>query len=1246
MRFLLLITLFLGTLGTPLLAQDAEADRGYLQALIEDNLSGAGREVRITGFKGALSSQATLEELSIADDAGVWLTLRDVTLDWTRSALLAGRIEVNRLSAREIDLPRLPNTKEDLSPEIAEAKPFALPDLPVSVNIGEISADTVTLGEPILGQEVALRLIGGMSLGSGEGEAQLEVTRLDERGALTLVAAYVNDTQVLTLDLKLREDEGGIASTLLNLPDSPSIALDIEGEAPLSDYTAEISLASAGEPRLNGTVTIRADGPPEAVAREFTAALAGDLTPLMGPDYRPFFGTDSQLALQGVRQAGGALDISDFNLTAAQFQLGGSLSLDAAGWPTAFALTGQLGTGTAPVRLPIPGPATQLSSAVIEARFDAAQGDRWRANVTLSELAQPELSIQSATLSGRGAIRRNAPRGVSALAEFALDGLRLSDPALAEAAGDALSGHASLDWTEGKPLRILGLRVLGGTARLAAKGSIDNLSEGFPVTGEARLEAPNLARFAAISGQDIAGQASASISGSGSLLGGEFDIEIGAQTRDLALGIPRLDPLLTSPGTLTLSARRDTTGTNLRRLLISNDVFRATATGRLNTQSGALTLAARLSDLALADKRLDGPAEASVNVAWQTGGDVTLTGLDAALMGAQINATGTLTPDAPGLPASGDLTVDIADLSRFSAMSGQRLRGKANLTLAGNARIQDQTFDITTALDGENIGTGIADLDRLIGGRIALAAKAARTPERIEIENLSVETPQLSLKAEGEGGDNPVNFTARLANLGLFAPDFSGPVTAEGQAHLIGQDARQISLGLSAQGPGGTTAQVDGDIHEHGQRLDLTANGALPLALINGMIRPNALLGTARYDLRVNGAPGLGALSGTVTTNDTRIALPGTGLGVENLSGTVTLANQRAQTDFTARMRDGGQIRISGPIGLSNGFNGDLAIALEGLVVSDQEIYTTTVNGTVTMVGPMTGGAMIGGRLNLEETNIRIPSGLAANSVSLPDLRHVNEPAAVRATRQRAGMIAVETTGGERRPFGLNLLINAPSRIFVRGRGLDAELGGRLRLAGTTDAVEPVGVFQLIRGRLDILGKRLDLTEGLVNMQGALDPYIRFVAETTAEDVTVMIVVEGLASAPEISFTSEPDLPEEEVVARLLFGRGLDTISPFQAAQMASAVATLSGRSGLDVVGKLRGAVGLSDLDVTQTEDGDTEVSAGAYISDKVYSEVIADSTGRQQINLNLDLTNTITLKGGASNEGDTGIGVFFEKDY
>jgi translocation and assembly module TamB len=215
----------------------------------------------------------------------------------------------------------------------------------------------------------------------------------------------------------------------------------------------------------------------------------------------------------------------------------------------------------------------------------------------------------------------------------------------------------------------------------------------------------------------------------------------------------------------------------------------------------------------------------------------------------------------------------------------------------------------------------------------------------------------------------------------------------------------------------------------------------------------------------------------------------------------------------------------------------------------------------------------------------------------------------------------------------------------VRGRGLDAELGGRLRIGGTSADVSPAGFFELRRGRLDILGKRLTLTEGRVTMQGSLDPWLRFVAETEIDSTDVQVIIEGLASAPEVTFASNPDLPQEEIVARLIFGRGLDDISPLQAAQLASAVATLSGGGG-DLVGRLRGGLGLADLDVSQTADGDTQVSAGAYISEKVYTEVTADSAGKQRINLNLDLTGSLTVKGGASNDGDSGIGIFFERDY
>ena len=85
-----------------------EDDRDYLTAFLEDTLSDAGRKVTVTGFVGALSSQATIKQLTIADDDGIWITLNGVRLDWSRSALFSGQVEVSELSAREIIVARPP----------------------------------------------------------------------------------------------------------------------------------------------------------------------------------------------------------------------------------------------------------------------------------------------------------------------------------------------------------------------------------------------------------------------------------------------------------------------------------------------------------------------------------------------------------------------------------------------------------------------------------------------------------------------------------------------------------------------------------------------------------------------------------------------------------------------------------------------------------------------------------------------------------------------------------------------------------------------------------------------------------------------------------------------------------------------------------------------------------------------------------------------------------------------------------
>ena len=229
--------------------------------------------------------------------------------------------------------------------------------------------------------------------------------------------------------------------------------------------------------------------------------------------------------------------------------------------------------------------------------------------------------------------------------------------------------------------------------------------------------------------------------------------------------------------------------------------------------------------------------------------------------------------------------------------------------------------------------------------------------------------------------------------------------------------------------------------------------------------------------------------------------------------------------------------------------------------------------------------------------------------------------------------------------YRLDLTILAPGQIFVRGRGLDAELGGSLTIGGTTAQPIPAGQFDLIRGRLDILQQRFELDEGRISLLGDFSPYLRLVAATEAPDGTeVRIVLDGEVQNLQVTFDSSPQLPQDEVLARLLFGRDIQSISPLQAVQLAAAISTLAG-GGPGLIDQFRTGLGLDDFDVTSTEGGGTAVRLGRYLSENVYTDVTVGTEGTEA-SINLDLTDDLTVRGAVSAEGGTTLGIYFERDY
>ncbi len=1352
---------FLFLSATPALAQDepsflerlfgtdtaeSDAEQGsLLEQLIEDSLSGTGRTVSVTGFRGALSGQATLDSLTISDEDGTWFTLTDATLDWNRAALFAGRLEVTEISAAEILLPRL-GTSDDASAPTPEAGSFQLPDLPVSVEIGRIAAQRVALGQEVIGVEAQLSLNGSVSLSGGEGAAKLDVTRLDQPGTIALDAGYDNTTQNLRLDLSMSEGEGGIVATLASLPGAPSVDFAVTGNAPLSDFAADIRLATDGEDRITGRVML---GETET-ARRISAELRGDIAPVFTPQYRDFFGDSLTLDAEALAFADGRFSLTEFSLFANELALFGTLDLGADRLPERIDITGRIAPETGEtVLLPFADGDTRIGRANLAVQFDAARADDWRGVIRMERFQNASLAADEVMLRATGLISGGTQSAVSGVVDFDMTGLEASSE-IESAIGSTVEGSARITWAGG-PVEIENFSV--DAKDLAASGNavleVDELQV------EAALNMARIANFSGMAGRPLGGQADLSVAARINPLTQAFTASASGSTRDLTVNDPRADAVLAGTARLVLEAQRDTDGLRIDLQTLESDA--ADLTGQANLRSGgsSVALRGRLNQTSLVVPGVSGPSNIALTGQEDDARDWTVTAdLDAPSLAAKVAGLlsniyalpafqGTLDANAPdisifseaaGRALAGQLSVqaeggtnadlsralidaelsgadivigglgtdrllqgpvtlalrgsrtedridietasfegqalvaqiagvltglteipkfdgtvraESADLSVFSTLAQRSLGGQLAVDVEGHATADLAEFKIDGTANGQDIAIGIPDADRLFRGPVDIQVDAARSEGRIAVSNVVVRTASLTAETSGHVGNNGERLTinARLNDVSPYLPGFSGALSAMGTVGLSGDD---FALAIDATGPGGSRTELRGTVAQNAATADVTATGTAPLALANRFIAPRSLAGTSSFNLRLAGPPALGNVSGQIDLTDGRLAAPTLRTALEAISGRIELAQGRATLSLDARAESGGNVNVTGPVDLTTPNTAALRLRLANLRLTDPKLYETTADGEVRIDGPLAGGATIAGTINLGETNVQIPSSGLGGAGAIPEITHLNEPPPVRGTRRKAGLLEQDSNGGNGRDvvYPLNLQILAPNRIFVRGRGLDSEFGGAIRITGTTANVIPIGAFELIRGRLDILGRRLDLEEARITIQGGLIPFLNIRASTEAEDTEVNVEVIGPADSPEIRFTSSPELPQEEVLARLIFGRGLETLSPLQAARLAIAVRTLAGRGGEGIVGNIRGQAGLADLDVTTNEDGNAAVRAGAYLGENIYSDVTVDSEGETQLNLNLDVTPSLTVRGGVTNDGSSSLGIFFERDY
>ncbi|MDB5544333.1 MAG: hypothetical protein JWO64_1482, partial [Hyphomicrobiales bacterium] len=178
-----------------------------------------------------------------------------------------------------------------------------------------------------------------------------------------------------------------------------------------------------------------------------------------------------------------------------------------------------------------------------------------------------------------------------------------------------------------------------------------------------------------------------------------------------------------------------------------------------------------------------------------------------------------------------------------------------------------------------------------------------------------------------------------------------------------------------------------------------------------------------------------------------------------------------------------------------------------------------------------------------------------------------------------------------------------------------------------------------------ILGQRLDFSRGRLSYTRNLVPELDFVASTRAGDVTANDAVTGPSNAPIFAFSSQPDLPQDEVLSRILFSRASGGLSAFQALQLAQAASQFSG-DGDGSFERLRKSLGVDSLDI-QAGPGGPSVGISRAISDRVSVGVKAGATaGQSGLSVDVDVTRRLRLKTEIDASGGSAVGLGAEWEY
>lgn len=407
------------------------------------------------------------------------------------------------------------------------------------------------------------------------------------------------------------------------------------------------------------------------------------------------------------------------------------------------------------------------------------------------------------------------------------------------------------------------------------------------------------------------------------------------------------------------------------------------------------------------------------------------------------------------------------------------------------------------------------------------------------------------------------------------------------------------------------------------------------------------LAGPVRIDARATGTLADPRITGNVASDDLTVQSALTGTRITGVRARGRFAGSRLElASFAGQTGGGGTVSGSGTVDLAQmsrtrGPTLDLRAAVRNARLLDANGLEATITGPLRIVSNGVGGT-IAGRVTVDRA--RWALGNAAEDRALPRI-------ATREINDEDGRTRAQASG---RDAVWRYLVNAsaPGRVAVEGLGLESEWGIDIALRGTVTDPRIGGTARLVRGDYTFAGTRFELTRGriLFDVGEAINPRLDILAETAKNGTNVDIAITGNAQSPAIAFSSDPPLPEEEILARLLFGGSVTSLSATDAVQLAAALAALQGGGGgLDPIGSLRRSIGLDQLRIVSADPltgRQTGIAIGKNITRQIYVELVTDGRGYSATQIEYRITSWLALLGTVSTIGRDSVLVQVSRDY